>query len=592
MMNKNKNDSLIQKKLFRETCFVMICQQLSQRAVGFIDGLITSVFLGSMAMAASGLTYPFFSITATFSGMIMLGNQKLFIDFLGKGDKEKAKSVLSTALTTTLVISLSLFLLLFFGAGPIVRLFGAKGNAANLFAGAKEYLIGLSFGVPALTLNAVLTPIAQAEGKTKNITISLVTVAVSDIILDLVLAKTGFGLLGMGIATSVAQWLGLIIIVVPLLKNPIISFSLQDFNYKHLIEITKIGMPNFIQRVCSIFRPILINSMVIAIGGNIAMSAMSMRNNFSNIVECLSNGMASAITLLASLYVGERNKDALKTLRNLSIKSIMSVELLLAIVIVIFADPLAGIYAKDNLQVREYLIIAIRTIAINMPLLALSEAIQSYTQGTGKLKRSNVLRLLSMFVYIVACTFLLGKLFGVIGIWAAFPVSSFLTIITAAFMEYLESKKNGVDLFFPIPDKCDIANNDKIVCQISNGDDAIARIVQASKQMQLFCEQHKIDKKRSMFVALCFEEMACNIIQHNLSEKNLSIDVFVAIIDNNIYIRLRDNCKKFDVVEKYNAFKYNPDQPEKNIGIHVVMKSAKSVEYVNSFGMNNLIITV
>lgn len=130
------------------------------------------------------------------------------------------------------------------------------------------------------------------------------------------------------------------------------------------------------------------------------------------------------------------------------------------------------------------------------------------------------------------------------------------------------------------------------MCQINNGDDAIARIVQVSKQMQSFCEQHKIDKKRSMFVALCFEEMACNIIQHNLSEKKLSIDVFVAIIDNNIYIRLRDNCKKFDVVEKYNAFKYNPDHPEKNIGIHVVMKSAKSVEYVNSFGMNNLIITV
>lgn len=167
-MNKSKNGSLIQKKLFRETCFVMICQQLSQRAVGFIDGLITSVFLGSMAMAASGLTYPFFSITATFSGMIMLGNQKLFIDFLGKGDKEKAKSVLSTALTTTLVISISLFLLLFFGAGPIVRLFGAKGNAANLYTGAKEYLIGLSFGVPVLILNAVLTPIAQAEGKTKK----------------------------------------------------------------------------------------------------------------------------------------------------------------------------------------------------------------------------------------------------------------------------------------------------------------------------------------------------------------------------------------------------------------------------------------
>lgn len=95
-----------------------------------------------------------------------------------------------------------------------------------------------------------------------------------------------------------------------------------------------------------------------------------------------------------------------------------------------------------------------------------------------------------------------------------------------------------------------------------------------------------------MLVSLCYEEMACNIIQHNsqAKKKNLSIDVFVAIIDNNIHIRLRDNCIKFDVVKKYHTFKYDPAHPEKLIGIRLVMKSAKSVEYMNTFGMNNLII--
>ncbi len=590
-MNEKK-DSIIQKNLFRETCLVMIYQELSQRATGFIDSLITSVFLGSMAMAASGLAYPFFSITGTFYGMIMLGTQKLFVDYLGKGDKEKAKSVLSTSLIITTIVSFSLFLILFFGAGPVVRFFGAKGNAANLYADAKDYLIGLSFGVPALILNAVLTPIAQAEGKTKNITISLVTISVADIILDLVMVKAGFAMLGMGLATSIAQWLGLIIIFVPMLKNPIISFSFKGFNITYLIEIIKIGLPKFVQRVCSIFRPIMINTMVISIGGNIAMSAMSMRNSFSGIVECLSNGIASAITILASLYVGEKNKDAIKTLRNSSMKTIIGVESLLAIVIALFANPLAGIFVKDDPQVKQYLIIAIRSIAINMPLLALSEAVQSYVQGIGKFKRSNILRLLSMFVYIVACTFVLGKLFGVIGIWMAFPASSILTIATAIIMEYVQSKKSGLDLIFPMPEKCDINDNDKIVRRIDNGDDAIAQIVKTSEEIQSFCDEHKIDKKRSMFLALCYEEMACNIIQHNSSEKKLSIDLFVAIIDGKINMRLRDNSKKFDVVEKYNAFKYDPEHPEKNLGIHIVMKSAKSVEYVNTFGMNNLIITV
>lgn len=64
------------------------------------------------------------------------------------------------------------------------------------------------------------------------------------------------------------------------------------------------------------------------------------------------------------------------------------------------------------------------------------------------------------------------------------------------------------------------------------------------------------------------------------------------ITDNEINIRLRDNCRKFDVVEKYNSFKFDPEHPEKNMGIRIVMKSAKSVEYVNTFGMNNLIITI
>ena len=593
-MNVNTKESLIQKNLFRETCLVMICQELSQVGVGFIDGLIISIFLGSMAMAASGLTYPFFSIIGVFSGMMMLGTQKLFVDFLGKNDKEKARSVLSTAITVSVIISLVLFLLLFSCSGSVVRLLGARGNTANLYNDARNYLLGLSIGTPALILVSVLTPIAQAEGKVKSIALSIAIITVSDILLDLIMVKTGFAMLGMGLATSISQWIGLFVITVPMLVKPMISPSLHAVDLSYMPDILKIGLPKFIRRICNTLRPIAINTIVIAIGGDIAMSAMSMRNNFSSITECLAEGLAATIILLSSLYVGEKNKDALRSLKNSSMKVILGAEVILAVIIMLFARPIAELYARDNPQVTSYLVVAIRCIALNTPLFALSEAVQSYTQGIGKFKRSNILSILNRLIYLVFSIFILGNIFGITGVWIAFPVTSLLTIITSLILEYIEHKKVGMELLFPIPSECNINDKDKIVCRIDAGKDAITEIVKTSENIQSFCTQHDIDKKRAMFVALCYEEMACNIIQHNsqTKRKHISTDVFVAITDHTVYIRLRDNCVKFDVVEKYNTFKYDPEHPEKHIGIRVVMKSAKSVEYMNTFGMNNLIITL
>lgn len=115
-----ESKSVIQKNLFKETYRIMILEELSNIGAGFIDGLVVSNFLGSMAMAAEGITHPYFSIVGLFSGMMMLGTQKLCIDFLGKGDKKKADSVFSTAVIASVVISLILTAVLFIFSGPVV----------------------------------------------------------------------------------------------------------------------------------------------------------------------------------------------------------------------------------------------------------------------------------------------------------------------------------------------------------------------------------------------------------------------------------------------------------------------------------------
>lgn len=450
--------------------------------------------------------------------------------------------------------------------------------------------MGLALGIPARILVSVLSPIAQAEGRRNSIKASLIAIAVFDILLDLAAVALGYGMFGMGLATSISEWIGLLIIVVPMIKSPLLKLSVHIMDMSYLISIFKIGTPKFIRRVCNTMRPIFLNSAVIMLGGDIAMSAMSIRNNVANVTECFGEGLASTVMLLTALYVGERSRDALTNLRKSSLKVIYSLILVFSALIIIFAKPIAGLYVKDNPEVMQFVVTAIRCMAVKIPLGAMVDAIQSYWQGIGKLTQANIMSILNRFVYLILSVIVLGYIFGINGVWAAFPASSILTLVTFAAAGLLKGHKLCAEIYFPIPEDCDIPEDMQIVRVL----DSVEEATEISQCIHEFCISHGIDRRRAMYVALCFEEMACNIVLHGFTKKKgkYSIDVFVAIIDDHIILRLRDNCVMFDVVEKYKCYEFDPEHPEKCIGIRSVMKIAENVEYINTFGTNNLIITI
>ena len=64
------------------------------------------------------------------------------------------------------------------------------------------------------------------------------------------------------------------------------------------------------------------------------------------------------------------------------------------------------------------------------------------------------------------------------------------------------------------------------------------------------------------------------------------------IKNDDFILRLRDNCRRFDPVDKYRKeIRYDVD-PEHRIGIRMIMGIVKNVKYTGLFGMNNLIIRI
>ena len=103
-----------------------------------------------------------------------------------------------------------------------------------------------------------------------------------------------------------------------------------------------------------------------------------------------------------------------------------------------------------------------------------------------------------------------------------------------------------------------------------------------------FCEKRGIDKRKTNLAGLCLEEMAGNVISHGFTkdQKKHSVDIRVVHSENEIILRIRDNCKAFNPT-KY-AETMEMDELGKNVGIHMVLKMASHISYQNLLGMNVL----
>lgn len=117
-------------------------------------------------------------------------------------------------------------------------------------------------------------------------------------------------------------------------------------------------------------------------------------------------------------------------------------------------------------------------------------------------------------------------------------------------------------------------------------------VLTVSKRVGEFCRRRGIDSRRGYMASLCMEEMAGNIVEHGFTKdhKRHSIDIRVVHKDDDVILRIRDDCVPFNPRERKALT--DPHDILKNAGIRIVYQIAKSVEYQNLLGLNVLTIRI
>lgn len=186
---------------------------------------------------------------------------------------------------------------------------------------------------------------------------------------------------------------------------------------------------------------------------------------------------------------------------------------------------------------------------------------------------------------------ILGSLFGARGELAAQFARVILLCVSVWIYYACKSKKiipTGTD-YLNLPETFQISPGNIISLDIRNEED----ISLVTEQIQLFCKGHKISDQIGMKAAICFEELTTNIIRHGFPKckGNPGIDLRIVFIEDQLVMRMQDNCPLFDV-ERYMAQEKSNCENENDLrlGIKIVASLADQISYVHSMETNNVIV--
>ena len=592
-MNKLRVSSVVHRE-FLGVMVVMTMLELANAGSSMVDGLMAGRLLGSVELAAYGIAGAYYSVSAIVSGVLMVSCQTMCARSVGSGRIDEANRIFTACCLMGLVLSGVLTVAGIVFAGPFAQLLGARGASAELLPYAKDFLIGLFIGTPANVMLAIMSPIVQLDGGSRIAAAASLAVAAVDVlgnVLFMVVLK--MGLLGLGLGTSLSFVAALAILLTHFRKKDrMFHFSMKGVSWSMVPKIISGGLPRGATQACRTVGPILINSIVLSAAATAGLAALSVQSNLKVLLRTPIVGICGALMMMTGIYGGEQDKEGLKKTFTVSLRYAVLLVGAVAVIELATAPLIAEFYLPGAPVEQGMAVTAMRWQALSLPFMALDMGVGNYLTAMGNKRGAYLINIGNELVSLVVCAFVLGKLFGINGVWAAFAVSQMLSLAVFVLWGMLRRKTadKGLDKLMFLPQGFGVPEEDCISVTVTSMDG----VVGLSQKIWDFCQAHGVDRRRCYLASLCVEEMAGNTVEHGfkMDGKKHSVDIRVIINGEDILLRLRDDCRRFDLKEKVKEWTPDPERPEENVGIRMVLGLAKDVAYTNTMNMNNLLITI
>lgn len=560
-----------------------------------VDGLIISNGIGTTALAAYGLSDPTFKIILLVSGVLALGMQLSCTEAMTTGNRKQCEKVFSNGYTITLIAATVLTIGFFVFLSPLANLCGATQEDGEVFIMLCDYLRGWFIGIPGCIIYWVLSPITVLDGHKRTVMFCTVLKSIINIVGNfLSVTVLPFEIWGIGFFTGLSWDICSIILIFGFIdKRSNFSLKLSVPEISILSRIVKMGTPKLASYVCRVLAPVLINRIIMRVGGPIAMSAIAIETQFMSVALVVTSSVGDSFGLMAQVFSSERDRDSLRQAAKCSFLLLYVLGFVVCVLFFLLATPIVGMYVRSDSLEYKYSVLAIRCLSVAICFKGTNQLIYSYLQGARKTFFSSMHIIGATLVSPVISNYVLSMIFGVNGLFWAIPMEEILMILLCYLItRWLNRKyeRNGdlLDSLLMISPTSFPEITDSMEFFVED----IEQVAEVSRKLGKFLADKEIEHRREMFVSLCAEELTANIIEHGFTKdkKKHYCSIRMIVEGSDIMLRIRDDCTYFDLCKRYESL--NNRDNLSGIGLSLINNIAKEITYINILNTNTVYIRI
>ncbi len=547
------------------------------------DALVVGAKMGETGLAAIGLASPVFMIYNVFDLGIAIGGSVEYTKLLGEGKAKQGIRSFSQMLYVTLFISVIIAICGFFFLPHLLFVLGTVPADGLLYLAAQSYVGILLVAAPLFFLNFLLYFYVRCDDNQKLASIGFVAGNAVDIILNFVLVL-GFdmGVKGAILATVIGKMTAIGIYIPHLfLKWTILRVRLFKPDRKLVWSNFKNGFASSSQYLFQFFFFIIINNMLIRIGGERGLAVFDVVINVSYVLLSVYDGMGATIQPLAGTFYGEKNRKAQRLTLVLAFQWGLALGVAAAIITGIFAGPVCTVFGLKA-GTYELGVKAVRIYCTGTLIGGISIMMGYYYQAVEKGKLVFLINFLRTFAVYLAFSLFFGTL-GIENFWWTFPateaLSFFLWILIRKYKMRMEHFENRFE-------------ESRIFCITIHKNEDFGILL---SKVEEFCDRWNAGFARQYFVNLAVEEICQAIIDNGFTNKKDGyIEItLIAEEDNTFELHIRDNAIRYNPFDmKMHKIDRDNEDGIKSIGVFMVKNKAREFFYRRYQGFNTLTVKV
>lgn len=410
---------------------------------GVVDGLFVSNFVGKTSFAAVNLIMPLLMMLGTVGFMIGAGGSAVVAKTMGEGRSEQASRYFTMLVLATLILGAVFSIAGQLGLRRGAILLKAEGEMLENCVIYGRIIIAV---LPMFMIQNVFQSFLITAERPQVGLIITVAAGVTNMILDLLfVAVFRWGIAGAAFATAFSQAVGGIVPVVYFIfqKTCPIRFVKTKFYPRIFFKTCTNGSSELMTNISMSLVSMLYNFQLMSLAGADGVAAYGVIMYVGFIFAAVFIGYSIGCAPIVSFHYGADNRDELKNLFRKSLVLMAAGGVVMLVVSVVLAVPLAKIFVGYDRELFEMTSRGLRIYALSFLMTGVNIFSSSFFTALNNGLVSAAISFMRTLVFQVLVVLTLPLILGLNGVWMGALGAELLSCAVAVIFFVTQRKRYG-----------------------------------------------------------------------------------------------------------------------------------------------------